>query len=319
MKKSLPVLGIFSIVILAFIFIYLLIPNIVTTSRDTDVRVNQQGLFRSLVQETQWGKWWPGTVLETANGIKPRFFYHGFEYSITEKKISSFLIDVRDSSGDFSAKTSLNLFPLNPDSVKMEWAKSSVTSYNPVKRVALFRQSKKLDNDFAKILAEIHAYFSKTENVYGYRIHEDLVTDSLLAYNFATVTNYPTNQFIYGLLDEVKAHIDRESAQVTGIPMLNISTTDSIHFLTRVAIPVNKRVSPSGNIAYKWMMGGGKILVADVTGGPATVNDALQKIKNYADDHQRVAMAIPFQSLVTNRLEVTDTAKWVTRIFYPVK
>jgi hypothetical protein len=35
-------------------------------------------------------------------------------------------------------------------------------------------------------------------------------------------------------------------------------------------------------------------------------------------DHQRVAPAIPFQSLVTDRTKQPDTSKWVTRLYWPI-
>jgi hypothetical protein len=38
----------------------------------------------------------------------------------------------------------------------------------------------------------------------------------------------------------------------------------------------------------------------------------------YFKDYNRVAMAIPFEYLITDRLKVPDTSKWVTKIYCPV-
>jgi hypothetical protein len=104
----------------------------------------------------------------------------------------------------------------------------------------------------------------------------------------------------------------------TGNPMLNVHTTDSINYLTRVAIPIDKRLPSVKNIEHKWMMGGGKILVAEVRGGPSSINNALRQMENYIHDYGRTVPAIPFQSLVTDRLNLPDTTKWITKIYYPV-
>ena len=100
--------------------------------------------------------------------------------------------------------------------------------------------------------------------------------------------------------------------------MLNITTKDSINFLTRVAIPVNKRLKDSGNISYKRMLGGGKILVAEIKGGSYSLKKGEIEIEQYVIDYNRIAPAIPFQSLVTDRMKEQDTSKWITKIFYPV-
>jgi hypothetical protein len=41
-------------------------------------------------------------------------------------------------------------------------------------------------------------------------------------------------------------------------------------------------------------------------------------MKNYVEDNKKTSPAIPYQSLITNRLTETDTTKWVTKLYYPV-
>jgi hypothetical protein len=100
--------------------------------------------------------------------------------------------------------------------------------------------------------------------------------------------------------------------------MLHITTSDSLQFTTRVAIPVNKKLPGSGSISYRWMLGGGNILVTEVKGGPYSIRQAFRQLEYYVVDHRRIAPAIPYESLVTDRRSQKDTAQWVTRIYYPV-
>jgi hypothetical protein len=139
-----------------------------------------------------------------------------------------------------------------------------------------------------------------------------------LLFTFASSKGLPGTEFIYGLIDQLKNYAADQSAKVTGYSMLNISTIDSIHFLTKVAVPIDKKLKPSGNISYKWMLGGGKILVAEVQGGPASINKALKQVEVYVQDYHLIAPAIPFQSLITDRTKEKDTSKWITKIYYPV-
>ena len=66
------------------------------------------------------------------------------------------------------------------------------------------------------------------------------------------------------------------------------------------------------------MLGGGNILVTDVKGGPYNIAKAFEAVEKYTEDHNRMAPAIHFQSLVTDRRQERDTSKWITRIYWPV-
>jgi hypothetical protein len=62
----------------------------------------------------------------------------------------------------------------------------------------------------------------------------------------------------------------------------------------------------------------GKFIVTDVVGGSHTIAQTYQQIHHYFQDYRRTSMAIPFEYLVTDRQQVTDTSKWLTRIYAPV-
>ncbi|MDB4999000.1 MAG: hypothetical protein JWR76_77, partial [Mucilaginibacter sp.] len=57
---------------------------------------------------------------------------------------------------------------------------------------------------------------------------------------------------------------------------------------------------------------------ADVKGGKQTVANAFVQLKNYQKDHGLISPAMPFEILITNRLTEKDTAKWVTKLYWPI-
>lgn len=315
MKKWL--IGIVIFLAVASFLTYLFIPSGISFSHSISLRANPQGLYRNLLNEKSWFKWWPENINDRNNDtLHNQFFYNGFTYTIDAKKTSSILITIASST--VKSKTALHLFPIDADSVQMIWEGRIPTSYNPIKRIRVYFKSKQLTNDINFTMKKIDSFFSKTENIYGSDIQQIPVLDSILISTYATSKDYPTTAFIYNLIDQLKEYISRQSAKETGFPMLNVTTTDSITYLTRVAIPVNKKLKSSGNISYRWMMGGGKILVSEIKGGPASIDTAFRQIENYINDYRRTAPAIPFLSLVTDRQKEPDTTKWVTKIYYPV-
>lgn len=99
--------------------------------------------------------------------------------------------------------------------------------------------------------------------------------------------------------------------------MLNIRREDSTYFEAMVAIPVNKQLPNQGKIAFKRMFAG-IILVTEVAGGPQRIKEAFSQLQVYMQDYEYQPPVIPFESLITDRSKETDTAKWVTKIYYPV-
>ena len=66
------------------------------------------------------------------------------------------------------------------------------------------------------------------------------------------------------------------------------------------------------------MLGGGNILITEVKGDNKEIQKAYTQIQHYISDYKRIAPAIPFESLVTDRRKQPDSSQWVTKIYYPV-
>ena len=243
------------------------------------------------------------------------FVLNGIGYTPEDIKLMSVVLA---TSGKIKTVSELTLIPLELDSTLLQLQANVFTGYNPFARVSRYRASKKLEKNFTEILQAISNRYSKSINLYGYDIQRQAVIDSTLIYTFENMKGYPGMDRVYGIIDRLRDYVKLHSAKETGYPMLNIFTADSINYLVKVAIPVDKKLPSSGNISYKWMLGGGNILIAEVKGGQHQINKAHQQVLHYISDHHRKAPAIPFESLVTDRREEPDSNKWVTRVYYPV-
>lgn len=293
---------------------YLVIPNTVSIHQGQLVHANSRSVQRVMMDEKKWEKWWPGKTQQTSSGQS--FMYNGYTYSIVDRKLTT--IDFSVVDGSFSTNVSLNFIPLSADSVAFTMVAEKALPAMPAKRLRYYFKTTQLSNDFKVLLQKMQAFYSNADNIYDVHIEKGLVVDSTLISTSATSKGQPTVESIYALIEKLKSYAAAQDANQTGYPMLNIRTTDSVNFLTRVAIPVNKKLPSSGDIEYRWMLGGGNILITEVKGGPAALNAALLQMETYISDHNRVAPAIPFQSLITDRSKEKDTSKWVTRIYYPV-
>lgn len=305
---------VFIIVLLGFV--YLFIPNNIHIQCKTVIGITRGGIFRNLIEKNNWNEWWPEASTEKTNLIRDTYNYKKNSYEITKKTFNT--IDVLIKSKLTNGKSTMTIIPLKLDSTSLNWDILITTSYNPLKRVQLYFKSKEIASDVNSILHKVNHFYSDLKNVYGYKIEKSRVVDSFLISTYIKTDTIPSTAQIYELIDDLKIYIKTKSAKETGLPMLNIFTSDSVSFTTRVAIPVNVLLEPKGNITYNKMLGGGNILVAEVKGGIAAINRAIQQMELYISDYNRMSPAMPYQSLITDRRMVADSSKWITKIYYPV-
>ena len=99
--------------------------------------------------------------------------------------------------------------------------------------------------------------------------------------------------------------------------MVNITALADGRFKLRVALPTDKVIPNSGDVQSSEVPTD-KFLQADVVGGAGAVRAAFGSMNNYVSDFGRTIVAIPFASLITDRRLERDSAKWVTRIYWPI-
>ena len=313
MKKWIIVTG--SLFLLFLISTYFIIPKKIFVSSSFTTNANQTGVYRFLTDESNWHKWWPesssnnnggDTVLESGGFLfkKDNPLYNAFDISITkDKKIDSSI---------------LNIFSLGKDSIKIEWNTTINTGTNPFSKISQYFKAKKLNKSLGHVLSALQKHVSSVNNIYGIDIRKEKVKIEFLVSTKKTFDHYPTTEDIYEIVGQVKKHINLEQVKEEDYPMLNIKKTDSMYYEAQVAIPVDKKLTDTDTFSIKRMLKMGDILVAEITGGKNKIDSAMKLMDTYALDHQYNNIAIPFQSLVTDRMKVADSTKWVTKIYYPI-
>jgi hypothetical protein len=309
MKKWLVIVG---IIFLGFVgWVYFFVPSVITLKNSAIINATQTGLHRMLTDKKSVSKWWPG---ETTQGS---FHLNNYNYEIYDNVTSVLSILIENKKA--SINTSLFLVPLQDDSVKVEWVAKTLPSYNPVKRITNYLNASQLDKDMVKLLAAMETYYSLPENIYGCEVSREQVVDANLISTTGKSTGYPTTEFIYNLINRLKDYAAEKHTQVTGYPMLNIEQADSTSYFVKVALPLENLIAGNGEILQKRMLKGGNILAVKTEGGYLKTNEIFNQVKNYAADYKMSSPAIPFYSLLTDRTKETDSSKWITKIYYPVR
>jgi len=308
MKKWIIAVAVFAAVFTSLLFVF--IPNKIIVNKAIVIGNNVKGLKRALSANENWHKWWPGTADEKG------LLFSNNSYYVTDRAFSSIFISLKHDNLD--TKSSLTFIPVTTDSTKLDWEIQMPTSLNPIKRVQTYLFARSLQKDISVLLTNIKSYYSSTANLYDLDIRREIVDDSTMISTFDSTRGYPSTEKIYSLINKLRDYIGSQQSMATDSPMLNTFSSDNRIFFTRVAFPTNKTLPSKGNIVFRKMLHGGNILTAVITGPPNKTDSALTIMENYLSDYEMVSPAIPYYSLETNRLAESDSAKWITKIYYPV-
>lgn len=314
MKKS--IIGACATLLLFLLSSYFFIPGKIVITRSITANANQAGVYRFLMYEPNWSKWWPGSS-SVDEGLETVFESGGYRFKTTKPFHNSFEIAIEKEK--LTENSLLQIFSLGNDSIKIEWNTIINTGINPLSRIQRYFKARELSKSLDVVLSSMQKYISEVKHIYGIDIRKEKVQIEYLVSTKKTFDDYPNTENIYAMIGQIKKYISPMQVKEEDYPMLNINISDSTQFDTQVAIPVSKQLPNSGIFSSKKMLKYANILVAEITGGTYMADSAMKQIELYVTDYQYSNVALPFQSLVTDRTKVTDTSKWITRIYYPIR
>ena len=270
------------------------------------VSANPTAASRHINNPAQWSSWWPG---ETPLVFEDR------QYTINPLTFDAANMIITNDKDSMSGI--IKLYPLSTDSLSIHWEFTKEASANPIQHIKNYFFVKRTRNQLNDIIESMKEFISSPQNLYGFEVEQTTVTDTLLVAIKTSIDHYPNTDDVYRLVERLRNYIKQSNAEETNVPMLNILKIDSTKYQYMVAIPVNKILPGEGEIQMKRMIPG-NILVTEIRGGEATIDAAFNSFDNLITDYKRKSPAIPFQLLITNRQEVRDTSRWITKLYYPV-
>jgi hypothetical protein len=298
--------------------LYISIPGNLIITKIAFFKCSPNAIYRHFSEEENWGEWFPADrpgFHSVSPATNPSYNYNGDRYLVTKKFQNTIEILIsRDSS---AINSTVSILQLPTDSVAVYWKCSLAAGLNPFRRVMQYQRARNIKNSMTEILDHLHSFLEKKENVYGMDIRITSTKDTLLIATKYTRPVYPSMAEVYQFIALLKEYIDSQGAAETAPPMLNVTPLDHNQFQIMVAIPINRELPGKGNIFPKRLVPG-NFAVSEITGGLYTINKALYQMQLFFEDNGKTSIAIPFQSMVTDRTREQDTTKWVTKIYAPV-
>lgn len=310
MKKILGLLLILFIIVLGWSYFFL--PSSETITASMTMKAPATRVYSLLTKQNEYSKWWP---VQPTNQEATSLEYNGNNYRVGAEGVNTIEIAIQQKDSVITSRILVILKTI--DTCDLVWSVQVNPGSNPFKKIQYYFSDDTLKADMTSILHSLKKFVEKQETLYGMRIEKAQVTDTVLVATRGNFSHYPSTQEIYSLIEKLNNYIKTGNVSETNFPMLNIYQADSNLYNVMVAIPISRSLIGKGNIELKRMIPG-KIIWGEVKGGPYSVEAAIKKLENFRIDYHLTSPAIPFASLVTDRMKEPDTTKWITRVYYPV-
>jgi len=289
------------IVLVAFLSSYWLIPKIIVSSIHVKSNCKTQTLLR-LVYNQKYINDSLGTL--KYNLIPDDFANPTLLINLGSKAINVTLNNYQNSSKE--------------DMIMGSYSLKSGSS--PFEKIKYFYLNYKYKSEIEKIIKKISSNCEDLTIAYGGQIILTNLIDSTLIYIKTSTDSFPSVKEIYNKIKILEDYAKINGAKRTNHPMLNIKkiSAENLKYEFSIALPINKDLPPFENISPKRMLAGGKFLTSTAKGGFNSVAKMEISLEHYLSDYAYSSPAIPFQSLVTNRMIQKDSTQWVTKLYYPI-
>lgn len=298
------------IFIILLVFIYVFIPSIITINKTDSVKCIDKNVLLLVGNRQGWSKWLP----------KESFTPDHIQYKDYQLKLGAATYTSVTFEALNDADVIFNEIGFVKDSVtktKISVISSVATGMNPFTRFRKWQMMKNYETVIDEMLRQFINFAEDKKNIYGVEITDGRIPDSLFISTRKTFDHHPTEVEIYQLIDQLGMYANAKNAKQVNQPMMHLEHLDSSHFEIMVALPIDKVINNEGDFLFKQMVKG-NTLVAEVHGGRATINNGLKALEQFKSDYQFTSPAISFELMITDRRTEPDTAKWVTRLYYPV-
>ncbi|MBS7563005.1 hypothetical protein KHS38_01195 [Mucilaginibacter sp. Bleaf8] len=298
-RRLLSLIVLISVIAIAAVFV--LIPPYVKIYRQVKVYTPEQAVIKYVMHTKKWSNWLPN-----ANR----------KFIVQKSTISE--ITGRLLTGNDTAESTVGYAVRDGRTIYLTWNAVVRTGVNPLKRVLLYQSRNNVVRRIDSILANAKQFLEDDRQVYGIHVQNAKIEDSIvLATKRMSKSALPLEE-VYKAIKELRAYAVKTKADKAGYPMMNVTQLNTKAYLTTLAIPINKPVSSNNDFFIKKLVYNANLLTVNVKGGNSRIKTALNQLSLYMLDNGYTSPAIPYEELVTDRVQTPDSSKWITRICYPV-
>ncbi len=204
-----------------------------------------------------------------------------------------------------------------PDSAQLVWLLRSTAKDNlPWTRWNNQRSATVFSDSLREQIERIITVLEEREKQIRQSIRLIKQPDTLFISTKYQTIDYPSRESLYNHEALLQQYATKHKANVLKPLIYHTSFIDG-RYSTMIALAIDRELPERDSFSMKRMIPA-NILEMEITGGEYSTRLGFSDLENYVQDRGYNSPALPFIQPVTNRMHEPDTAKWITRIYYPV-
>ena len=267
------------------------------------VKCNSNAAFRSIGDSAAWKKWWPEDEVA------------GYTYKTERKEYPEIRVMLE---GKYPVTGTIAILRLaGRDSTAVIWKMNFSAGLNPVSRIKEYMRSRSWRERIVVVSHSLKTFLEGSGNIYKMDVQMKMSTDSALIMTQLSTRLYPSTKEIYDQIHGMREFFGRRGIGETDPPMLHVVKVNDSLYRSMIAIPIDRALQEPGIYSARRFVPW-KVMSGEVRGGASRAEEAMWELQNFISDYQYTVMAIPFESLVTERDREKDSSRWITRVVVPV-
>lgn len=330
MKALLKILYLLLILLVFALLIGIFLPKKSHVESSILINASPDIVFDQVNTLKNWEKWAPWQT--TDNTMKITYIGPssgvGSSYSWTSKHSTSGTLTITDSRPFLSILTELNFgtrgMAYSPWSFEDQNGKTMVIWAFDNREMGYFERyftllfKKSMLNTFSQGLSKLKEvsealrldHISNVQEIQLVQRQTIILKDSALLQNLG-----PKMKEMFGKLS---AYAEKRSIQTDGFPFTIYYRWSNEGFTSfACGIPITEKISSQNGYLYNEMPEGKAIMV--IHWGNYNSSKPYAALENYLKNHNLQLAGAPWEEYITNAIAEPDTAKWETKVYYPVE
>ena len=332
MKKTKKIGKIVIFTVLTIAVLFYLLPNVAYIEQMIEVRATSDKVFELINRPENWVEWY-SPVMDSST-VKLSFFGRsegkgaGMKWESSDPMTSEGIMYIRNSKNNRNVSANItindkrsnvmnfNIRPVGIDasmltiSSRLRFRQDSILHFLRL----MFDRSDELQ--IIDYLENIDA--AAIEKTGGIDVHLQRIDPFSYIYITDSCAVQDIQQRKNMLFVELLIFAAKSGIELTVRPIVVYHRLDEKFAVFEVGMPVAAHTPVSGNIRFKTMPGGEKV-VANYYGEYDTLEDGHNAIQHWLMRYRRKQDGVIWETYITDPTDEPDPNKWLTRIYYPVK
>ena len=333
--KTIRTIGMVILIIIIFLLVIsLFLPKIIRVERSVVIQAPVETIFGQVNTLKNWENWSARFKMDTAVHSKYSGAASGegavYEWKSGKPKVGEGKITITRSVPFDSISTEI-LFSKNMKTAgsfifkkadggtKVSWLLEENAGNNPIQKIIGLFMGKIVGPDIEKGLAGLKNYCEKQVGSTEYEVEEIRVNRELYVSISEKCNMKNMKQVIEKIYGKLMEFTTKNGIKCIGPPfsIYHGNPNDTVWIL-EAGFPVDKKLANAGEIEFKEFTEGNALTTMHI--GPySKVGPAYEAIMKFAAKNNKKIIGSPRESYLNDPMEVKDSTKFQTRIYFPVE